>query len=266
MLPINRQTPTTILSLIFLLSIISAACRRTPEKINTQLDHAETIIESHPDSALSIIESIDTLQIHGKKDRARYSLLHTMALDKMLVDITDMNILTPALDYYISNGSPDQRMRTRYYEGVIRRAIGDDDGAMTCFLDAVSDTTKIYKDSLGLALVYLQQGALYYKQYRIDDFIKTTEKACSIYEAIDINNPNLILSYLKIIIGSNLNSYYSKADSIYNICLPLVKETSDDYQDLQNVHLISLIDRNDIPAIRQYLNSIVLDSIKSPLH
>lgn len=168
--------------LILLLTLLMIGCRHTPQSTLERLDQADSIIEEDPASALTILESVDTASIHGRADRARYSLLYTMALDKNLIPLTDSTILRPALAYYLKHGTPDQRMRTRYYQGCGYMDRGDDTRAMECFLDAIADTTKVYKDSLGLALVYIAQGTTYARQYRISNMIELNEKALEIYK------------------------------------------------------------------------------------
>lgn len=51
---------------------------------------------THPDSALAILESVDTLDLRTKSLRARYSLLYTMALDRNDIFSTDLKVITPA--------------------------------------------------------------------------------------------------------------------------------------------------------------------------
>lgn len=164
------------------MALLAAAwgCRRTPRETHDAMDRAETLMEKHPDSALNILAALDTNELHGKADKARMALLMSMAVDKNLIDTTDFSILQPALDYYISHGNPDQRLKTRYYQGRIYMNRGEDVMALTSFLHAAEDSASC-SDSLALARLLVVQGRMAVQQLEFDDFINNNLKAASIY-------------------------------------------------------------------------------------
>lgn len=100
--------------LSFLIITATGSCNWHNEIWNT-LNTAESIIESHPDSALAILQNIPMSKIDEKKISARYALLKSIALDKNLLDTTTFNILQPAIDYYSNYGTPQEKFRTYYY-------------------------------------------------------------------------------------------------------------------------------------------------------
>ncbi len=68
------------IALFLLMSALVTSCgNREAERI---MDSAEDVMWTRPDSALTALESIDTLALKTKSQRARYSLLYTMALDE----------------------------------------------------------------------------------------------------------------------------------------------------------------------------------------
>ena len=69
-------------------------------------------METHPDSALALLKTIDQSSIIGKESKAKYSLLMSMALDKNYIDTTTFDIIQPAIDYYLSKGNADEKLRT----------------------------------------------------------------------------------------------------------------------------------------------------------
>lgn len=119
---------------IVLISVITlVAC----ERHNTaweQMDIAESLMNAKPDSILTVLESISPSDIIGKETSARYALLKSMALDKNCIDTTTFDVLQPAIDYYIEHGSPDEQLRTYYYQGRIYQNQGDNDLAMQSFM------------------------------------------------------------------------------------------------------------------------------------
>ena len=87
-------------SVILFSVIMSVAGCGSPKHVDKSLDDAESLMESRPHSALTILESMDMLDLKGKRERARYALLKSMALDKNYVDTTAFDILQPAIDHY----------------------------------------------------------------------------------------------------------------------------------------------------------------------
>ena len=106
---------------IILLSIAvltTGSCDRHGTAWN-EMDKAESLMDSKPDSALVVLENIPASSVKGKEAAARYALLKSIALNKNCIDTTTFDVLQPAIDYYIKNGSPNEQLRTYYYQGRI---------------------------------------------------------------------------------------------------------------------------------------------------
>ena len=212
------------LIILLITIVVSVACdRNTP--ISEQMDMAENFLSSKPDSALTILESIPVTNIKGKKVAARYALLKSMALDKNYIDTTTFDVLQPAIDYYLKKGSPDEKLRTYYYQGRIYQNQGDDDSAMSSFMNGC-DLKQVVTDSLLLAHTLVAQGTLYFKQYKTSEFIHTNTEAAKLYGAIgkDIFE---IKSYTNALDGYIILNNKSAADSLLSICIPLVQKNPD---------------------------------------
>ena len=182
-----KQTPYIILSIIILSIIVALAallwgCACSRSQADLRLEEAESLMEEHPDSALTVIDAIDTLRLDSERERARYALLRSMALDKNMVDTTDFTILQPAIDYYVERdkGSTNEKLRTLYYKGRIFQNRGDDDNAMRAFVTA-RDYEGSATDTLTLARLLVAQGSLYFSAYKHEDFLNTTLKAAALY-------------------------------------------------------------------------------------
>lgn len=80
-----------------------------------KMDKAENLMDTKPDSALVVLENIPSSSVNGKEAAARYALLKSIALDKNYIDTTTFDVLQPAIDYYVKNGTPDEQFRTYYY-------------------------------------------------------------------------------------------------------------------------------------------------------
>jgi len=187
-----------------------------------KLNLADSLMDSKPDSALMVLEGIPASKVKGKEVSARYALLKSMALDKNCIDTTTFDILQPAIDYYIKHGSPDEQLRTYYYQGRIYQNQGDDDSAMQSFMNG-SDLGGSITDTLLLAHTLVAQGTLYYKQYKTGDFIHNNEEAAKLYGAIGKNILE-IKSYTNALDGYIMMDDKSAADSILSICVSLVQK------------------------------------------
>ena len=64
-------------------AILLAGCFSSPKE-NARMDRAESLMESAPDSAMTILDSVSLGALSSQKDKARYALLKSMALDKKL--------------------------------------------------------------------------------------------------------------------------------------------------------------------------------------
>lgn len=200
-----------------------AACNKHTPAWN-QMDMAEGLMNTQPDSALTVLDGIPTSDVKGKETSARYALLKSMALDKNYIDTTTFDVLQPAIDYYITDGTPDEQLRTYYYQGRIYQNKGDEENAMLSFINAqkINDAT----DTLTLAHLLVAQGTLYLRQYKVHDFVANNIESAKLYGAIGKHIPE-IKSYTKAIDGYVMMDNKEAADSILSICIPLVQKNPD---------------------------------------
>lgn len=204
--------------------VLLASCNRnTP--ILEQMNMAENLMNTKPDSALTLLKNIPVTNIKGKEITARYALLKSMALDKNYIDTTTFDVLQPAIDYYLKKGSPDEKLRTYYYQGRIYQNQGDDDSAMQSFLNG-RDLKQVVTDSLLLAHTLVAQGTLYLKQYKINEFVQNNIEAARLYGAIG-KGIFEIKSYTNALDGYVMLNNQSPADSLLSICIPLVQKNPD---------------------------------------
>ena len=209
--------------LLFIL-LTTVGCNRR-SVIDEKMDLADSLMTSKPDSALAVLEGIPVSEVNGKETSARYALLKSMALDKNYIDTTTFDVLQPAINYYIEHGTPDEQLRTYYYQGRIYQNKGDDDAAMQSFMNATDLRQKI-TDSLLLAHTLVAQGTLYIKQYKVSEFIQTNLEAAIIYNAI--GRPVFaVKSYTNALDGKVIQNNKPGADSLLSVCIPLVKKNPD---------------------------------------
>lgn len=214
-------------------AVVLSGCERHSEVLE-KMDLAESLMISQPDSSLVILNALDGETL-DEAASARFALLKSMALDKNYIDTTTFDVLQPAIDYYIKKGSPDEKLRTYYYQGRIYQNQGDDDMAMKSFLSA-TDIKDGISDSLLYANLLVAQGILYNKQYKISNFISNNLQAAKIYGSI--GRPLLeIKSYSNALDGEIVLDNKSKADSLIQICSGLI----DRYPDGERYFIFPLV-------------------------
>ena len=106
-----------VFSLLIAMAVLSISCDR---QTISRLDEIESYIQERPDSALTAIRNIDRTLLHSREGKAKYSLLEAMALDKNYIDTMDVNVIMPAVEYYRKHGTPDERLKSLYYQTAIQ--------------------------------------------------------------------------------------------------------------------------------------------------
>lgn len=93
----TRSLKIVVLSLIAV-ALCSCVGNR---KARIAFDSADSLMQSHPDSALSILRTVDRASLSSRSDIARYSLLMSQALDKEGIESGGDSLTKKiAYDYY----------------------------------------------------------------------------------------------------------------------------------------------------------------------
>ena len=236
------------LSFLFLLS----GCSRN-QKVWEKLEIADRFIETQPDSSLVILESLSMDELKTKEEKARYALLMSMALDKNYIDTTNFDLLQSAIDYYLKKGTPDEKLRTYYYQGRIYQNQGDEEKALKSFMDASAYRNEV-RDSLTLGNLLVAQATIYINQYKTREFIKNNLEAAEIYGNIGKLNYQ-IKSFTNAINGMSIVEDKENADSILDITVQLVQEHGEGEADLFTSLLTYLLRFGTEEEIATFLNA-----------
>lgn len=178
--PTIRGTVIAILATI-LLTITGCSRPDRPARSDGRLDLADDLMESRPDSAITVLSSIDTTSLADDGEKARYALLMSMALDKNYIDTTNFDILQPAIDYYLTHGTPDEKLRTFYYQGRIYQNKGDRDNALRSFNKGIEISSHC-NDSLCIARTLVARGAQFFDFSDYRNYINCHLRAAKIYK------------------------------------------------------------------------------------
>jgi hypothetical protein len=228
-------------------------CGHKTKAWNT-MDKAEELMNSRPDSALTVLSSIEKTSLGDDEEKARYALLMSMALDKNYIDTTSFDVLQPAIDYYLEKGTPDERLRTLYYQGRIFLNQSDFDMAMQSFLKA-NDLKDECRDSLTYANMLVAQSILNYSSYQMDDYISNNLKASEIYGRLK-NNMYRQSSLIKALDGSVALGNRRLSDSILSVVDSLAMLAPDSEDERSLVRQTYLITFEPDAAIAAMLDTI----------
>lgn len=235
-------------------------CEKHTETSNI-MDHAEMIMETHPDSALIILDGLNKDNIDSGHESARFALLKSIALDKNYIDTTNFKVLQPAIDYYLKKGNANEKLRTYYYQGRIYQNRGESDSAMRSFIkgkDLISEAS----DSLTIGRLLTAQGTLLYTQYKYKEFVDNSLQCANLYK--EMNMPfDVSIDYAKALNGSILMKNRSLSDSIYSLTTAIIDSFPDYKYILLPQIFIYKIAYGDDQEIRQYIDEVINSQVES---
>jgi tetratricopeptide (TPR) repeat protein len=234
------------------------SCNKRADYYNTLLQ-VESQIEENPQEALTTLQQIDTDNLSGRRTRAKYSLLYSIALDKNYIDTTDVEILQPAIAYYSKKGTPTDKLKTLYYQGRIYHNRGDEAQAMEYYLNALEKGEKS-NDILTKARIYVSQGTIYNQLYEFEKLIDANLRAAELFKSAG-NNESYFGCMARALNGYILNDDTIGADSCIQICkelLPIVSiKRVGDFYSTYLTHLTSEKMHSEIPLIIEEYTSAV---------
>lgn len=189
--------------LYLLFVILASSCVSSP--VQTTLNDVESYIMERPDSALSVLDSIDRDLLDTRRLRAQHALLHVMALDKNYINVTDDSTVLVAVDYYSKFGPKKYLARSLYYYGIIYFNRAEYENAIVELTKAEKVAEKC--DSLYWGISMMTQGEVYHETYNDFEELKCLGSAKEVFAALSnqhyLNGVNLQLAYAY----SNLKRY-----------------------------------------------------------
>ena len=198
--------------IIFLLmSFLLVSCDNRQAK--ALLQDVESYIQERPDSALQVLEMVDSSNLNTKSLRARYSLLFAMALDKNYIDTTALSILEPTVAYYERLGSPQDKMLSCYYLGRIYANRKDYPNAVIFYSQALRESSEY--DYYHRGLIYAASADAYNASFNDEEELRNTILAYECFEKI--GDKDLDLSLYKVAQAYHNNERFDVADSLYSL-------------------------------------------------
>ena len=202
----------------------------TSHNISRTLKNVESYIMERPDSALTVLESIERSSLKTQRSMAHHALLHAMALDKNYIDVTDDSIAQVAVDFYQKHGPMKNRARALYYLGIAYFNQKQYDKAILEYSKAEKIAKKC--DSLYLGMIYTAMSYTYNNTYNSIGELTYAQKASDVFT--DINAKQYMRSSkYRMAVSFHNNDDYNNAVKVYN---ELIDESSSiDYIMIQSI-------------------------------
>lgn len=226
--------------------LLSGGC--TSSHVHKALMDVESFIMERPDSALTVLDSMDRSLLKNDRLLAHHALLHAMALDKNYIDVSDDSLASVALSYYSRKGPEKYLARAQYYLGLSYYYAGDYNKAILEFTKAEAVAEK--SDSLYLGMTKIMQARTHVKSYNDFEELKCLEEAYQIFKSLNethyINISRLYISHALFNIGRN--------DEAKDILKQMISDDTSDEKIMSSV-LISYAFANAVSNNPDYYTS-----------
>lgn len=144
-------------------AIVAAVCLYRPP-LPDEVEQAEPLIATHPDSAYALLTRVEQeVQDCSESNRMRFYLLYAEAANKAFMQLPSDSVMRCVADHYDSHGTPNEQMRAHYLLGCTYRDLNNRSKAQEEYFYAIhlADTLSTECNYALLSRVYGQLGELY---------------------------------------------------------------------------------------------------------
>ena len=208
-----------------LLTLLLLAGCNDPKHVTDTLTRAEALMDAHPDSAWTVLNTLSPDEMGQNRTRALYALLYTQAQDKTYRDETNDSLISIAVDYYRHTDDARRKFLSYYYKGRVHFNAKDYQNATLCYMEAEQLADEVGDDYL-VGLLYAELGRIYDIYYDYPKSLEAHQKAAECYErAGKIRHRN----YMWLNQSSLLRSMneYGEAERLLLMTLGSAKEEED---------------------------------------
>ncbi len=168
--------------LFLLLGVGLLACSRHSE-FRQGLAEAEALMVEHPDSALALLQRMDSAALAGDREcRALHALLLSQAMDKNYMDTADDSLISLAVQYYENSRDVRHRMLAHYYHGRILYNAEQYPRSLIATLQAMQDAETL-DDKFRLAMSARAISDIYNTTYHAPEAIRYAKLAIDNFKA-----------------------------------------------------------------------------------
>ena len=222
---------------ILLLFLTFTACKDS-KAVTDVLNRAEAVMNEHPDSALNLLRTLTFDDFQKEKNRARYALLHSQALDKNYIDVTGDSLISVAVEFYKDTEDVRGKFLSYYYMGRVHANGERYLQATSCLMEAEQLAKEVGDDYLS-GLLYSEMGRIYDIYYDYPKSLEAYQNAAECYERIGKIGHRNYMWYYQSAVCRNMNKY-------------------DESERLLQMVLLSAQQEGDSELVKSYLGSLVM--------
>jgi tetratricopeptide (TPR) repeat protein len=194
---------------LLLLFLVLASCNTTSVQVEEVLQQANSYMETHPDSALLILQKIPQPATLRGKVQADYALLYTQACDKNYLPADNDSLIQIAVTYYKEKKESIETAKSYFYLGCVYRDMGNAVQATESLLKALGAIPNSYQKERITMLIHYNLAIQYNDEGLHQDALYHYQKAlCNAQEREDIKD----ISYCSGDIGTTF-LYLNQNDS-----------------------------------------------------
>ncbi|MDD4993088.1 MAG: hypothetical protein PHR83_12740 [Paludibacter sp.] len=199
--------------------MILFSCSLMPDELKT----AERLMESAPDSALSILQHLSPDKYKSNETHALYGVLMMQALDKKHLPLQPDSLLDFSIQYYLSHPDDDRLATCYYFKGRSYKNRCFYDKATNFYLKAL-DELEGSDNNLLLGKIHFDLGSIYSLQTDYASARKKFQLANSYFKK---SNSQMQSFYALLFTGRtyHVSGDYPKAESYYRKLIPLAKDS-----------------------------------------
>lgn len=179
------KTTIPVYAAFFLFSVLSISCNGDSNVLNTTFSKIENCIETYPDTALYLLNSIHHPEkLHGKS-MADYALLMTQAMDKNYMKFKSDSLIALALNYYtLDKSAPEMRAKAQFYYGRVLLESDREAEALEHFLSA-KDYFQSIRQYKMLALIANEIGMIHRRQRMYTDALNDFRESYDLHRQLN---------------------------------------------------------------------------------
>ena len=220
------NTKSVLLIGLLLQFFISSCSHQAQHTLLPQLEHAEAIMYTHPDSALHVLEQMQMPKTSDRLNHATWCLFLAQAKYKNYVNQSSDSLINIAHTYFMEQDDPQRKALTLYLEGGINEELGDVEKAMSFYLKAADEVEKTTDYRLGhLISIRLGKIDIYRELY---DYAKETFERAYTYAELSENENYIANSLLCIGRVYSAQQNYDEAIKYYKKALDITLSNKED--------------------------------------
>lgn len=212
----------SLIGILIVLCALLAGCAGGDAR--QRMDLADSLMEQYPDSALAILQAVDSSKLTTKKLQARYALLNTQARVKTYNNGPADTAALPLLDYYSDHGSDYDRMRAAFYKAEIYSTFNNYRKQIFHLCEAKKLAQQM-NDNYWLAKIYELEADIFQNNFHYHNAVKLRESIIENYK-IAKKDRNVDFAYMDLAfslhaVHNNERAFAiidSMIDKAYNTC------------------------------------------------